>query len=134
MNKTATRQKSTFAAKHYTVTVDHDQLPELVVTQEQVDAAFGPKNAGHSIMFYVDSEWVRLYERFFQERIVHVRSNNVLLLRFAYTYEVDLDRIHTARDLLAWTLHLVDKPWMGAERVKVFAAAVANIKGFNVGL
>ena len=55
-----------------------------------------------------------------------------LLLRFDYSYEVDLDRIHCERDLLAWVLQLVEKPWMGAERVKLFAYVVADIKDFNI--
>jgi hypothetical protein len=132
--KTAPRPESTFTSKFYTVTSDHDHLSELTITQEQVDAAFGREDTGHSIGFYCDSEWTRLRECFFQQRIVHVRSNNVLLLRFGYDYEVDLDRIKTERDLLAWVLHLVGKPWMGAERVKMFAKVVAGIKGLNIRL
>jgi hypothetical protein len=138
--KTAIRPNSKFASKCYTVIADHDQLSPVTVTQDEVDAAFGPPDVGHSIMFYCDSEITRLYAQFFRERIVYVRNNNVLLLRFAYDdemgceYELDLDRIKTERDLLAWVFHLVGKPWMRAERIKVFVIVVADIKGFNIHL
>jgi hypothetical protein len=125
---------TTSASKFYTVVADHDQLLELTVTQEQVDAVSPEDGQAYSIGYYLDSEWTRLYKQFFRERVVHVRSNNVLLLRFQYTYEVDLDRIKTERDLLGWVLQLVGKPWTSAERVKVFADAVAEIKGFNIHL
>jgi hypothetical protein len=123
-------------AKHnyYSVVDDHPDVPPLTVSQEAVDAAFGNPHEPRSIMFYADSDWSRKYQQFFQEHIVWVKSNNVLLLRFAYPYEVDLDRINTERDLLSWTRHLTGKSWMGAERTKAFIDAVADIKGFDVDL
>ena len=131
---TGTHTKSKSRPKRYSVAANHDRLPELTVSQEQVDLAFGPPDSGHSPIFYCDSEWSRLFHQFFRQRMNHVRFSNVLLLRFAYPYEVDLDRIHAECDLLAWVLHLVGKPWMGAERVEIFADAVAHIKGFNIHL
>jgi hypothetical protein len=129
------------SSRSYCGTVeDHDQLPQLCVTQAQLEEAeelvFGKNDEfkGVSIAAYCDSLWSRLTEQFYRERLVHVRSNNVLLLRFSYDYEVDLDRIKEERDLLAWTLHLVGKPWMTPRRTKQFIKAVAQIKGFNVRL
>lgn len=123
-----------YGSKRYSVVADHDQLPAITISQEVVDAAYGDPGQIRSIMFFCDSDWSRKFELFYQQRIVWVRSNNVLLLRFAYSYEVDLDRIKTERDLLAWTKHLVSKPWMGAERTEVFIEAVSDIKGFNSDL
>jgi hypothetical protein len=118
--------------KHYSVVDDHPQVPALTISQEDVDAAFGNPYEMRSILFYTNSDWARKFESFYQQCVVWVRSNNVLLLRFAYTYEIDLDRIKTERDLLAWTHHLVGKPWMGPDRTQVFIDTVADIKGFNL--
>jgi hypothetical protein len=131
-------QKSTYARKHYSVTANHDRLPKITVSKEDLEKVeiqtFGSNEEIRVVPAsdYVDSPWSRKYDQFYRERIVHVRSNNVLLLRFDYSYEVDLDRIHCERDLLAWVLQLVEKPWMGAERVKLFAYVVADIKDFNI--
>jgi hypothetical protein len=126
--------------EHFSVVDDHEQIPELTVSEQDLEQAH-IKTFGHpdkskpvSPLTFLDSDWSRTFERFFQERLVYVRSVNVLLLRFAYLYEVDLDRLKTERDLLGWVLHLVDKPWMGPERTKVFAETVAGIKHFNVSL
>ncbi len=122
-------------SKLYSVVADHDQLPRLWITQDQVDAAFGPKATSCSLLSLLDLEPNQLREDFFGQRVIYVQSNNVLLLRFQYGgYEVDLDQIHTERDLLAWVLQLVGKPWMNAERIEVFASAVADLKGFNIRL
>jgi hypothetical protein len=126
----------------FSVAAGRGRLARLTITEEQVEAAhvatFGARDdaklSGASIMAYVDSPWVRANDKFYRQRIVHVRNNNTLLLRFAYDYEVDLDRITTERELLAWVLHLVGKPWMGPERTKMFAKAVAEIKGFDIEL
>jgi hypothetical protein len=61
-----------------------------------------------------------------------VRCNNVLLLRFRYDYEIDLDEIKTERDLLAWALHLSGKTWMNTQRIGRFIEAVAQIKRLSV--
>jgi hypothetical protein len=123
--------------RRFGIAEDQGQLPVLTLTQEDVDAAhdetFGtdddPKSV--SLMAFVDSEWADLLEEFYRQRIVYVRSNEVMLLRFRYDYEVDLDRINTERDLLAWTLHLCGKTWMNTERVSRFSKAVAVIKDFG---
>jgi hypothetical protein len=124
----------------YSVADDHDHLPALTVTEEELEieslsfwGAPGEWRAV-SIADMADSEWSRMYDQYYRERIVHVLVNNVLLLRFVYTYEVDLDRIKTERDLLAWTHHLLGKTWMIRERTKRFVEAVAAIKGFRINL
>jgi hypothetical protein len=122
----------------YSVVADHDQLPELTVTEQQLEAiskeTFGDGTCLKlvSAKTYLDSPWQRTWEQFYRERIVHVESNNVLLLRFAYRYEVDLDRIKTERDLLAWVRQLAGKYWMAGERTEIFIEVVAQIKGFNL--
>jgi hypothetical protein len=58
--------------------------------------------------------------------------NETVLLRFAYDYEVDLDRINSEADLLNWTLHLCGKTWMTVEHLGHFIETVAQIKGFKV--
>jgi hypothetical protein len=121
----------TTRSEYFTTVADHDQVPEITVTQQDVDAAYGDPYQPRSISWYVNSEWARKFELFHQQHIVWVRSNNVLLLRFAYTYEVDLDRIKTEGNLLGWVSHLVGKPWMGPERTKMFIAAVCRIKRFG---
>jgi hypothetical protein len=80
----------------------------------------------------IDSTWSRLCDQFYQEQIVYVRTNNTVLLRFLYDYEVDLDQIKTEADLLNWTLHLCEKTWMSTERLHKFIEAVAQIKRFKV--
>jgi hypothetical protein len=122
----------------YGVVADHDNLPELTISEEQLEnerlALFGAddefKPIPVSALF--DSAWSRMFDRFYQERLVYVRSNNVILLRFLYTYEVDLDRIRTERNPLGWVHHLCNKPWMNGERTKKFIEAVAEIKKFKL--
>ena len=63
---------------HYSVVADHPQVPPLTISQADVDEAYGDPSEGHSIMFYTDSDWSRKFERFFQEHIVWVKSNNVV--------------------------------------------------------
>lgn len=122
----------------YTTVRDHDHLPRITVTEELVDQAhdetFGTDDKPKvvSILDYCESPWSHLFDEFHRQRIVHVMANQTLLLRYEYDYEVDLDRIHDERDLLAWTDHLCGKTWMNTERVSHFIAAVASIKGFNL--
>jgi hypothetical protein len=92
--------------KDYSTVADHDQLPNLDISEKELGKVtvqtFGsdqePKAVSAGV--FLDSEWSRKYEQFYRQRIVYVRSNNVLLLRFAYSYEIDLDRIKTEADLL----------------------------------
>jgi hypothetical protein len=132
-------KSETCEALPFGIAAAHEQLPVQTITQKDVDAAhdlvFGSGRENPRcvpLTAFADSEWSRAIEQFYRERIVHVTSNNVMLLRFAYDYEVDLDRIKTERDLLAWTLHLCGKTWMNTERISHFIEAVTAIKHFRV--
>jgi hypothetical protein len=101
--------------RRYGITPDVDHLPKLTVSQKWVDEAhhegFG---AGDQIRVVTvsalfNSNWSRLSDQFYRERIVYVRSNKTLLLRFRYDYAIDLDRICCEGDLLHWILHLCGK-------------------------
>jgi hypothetical protein len=128
---------TTTRSNRYSVVANHDRLPSITVSEQQLEDAhrevFGSEDEIKAVPLtcFIKSVWTEKYDQFYRERIVYVRSNNVLLLRFAYSYEVDLDRIKTEGDLLAWTKHLVAKPWMGPERTKAFIEVVSSIKGFN---
>ena len=56
-------------------------------------------------------------DAWYDERIIFDRSNNTCTLLFDYPYEIDLDRVRDARDVLDWTLHLMGKPWLEKEDV-----------------
>jgi hypothetical protein len=79
------------STRGFSVAGDHDHLPELTVTQDDVDRAhdevFGPpeKPRGVPITAFVDSEWSQLFEEYHRQRLVHVLSNNVLLVRHLYS-------------------------------------------------
>lgn len=59
-------------------------------------------------------------------------ENATCTLNFDYPYEIDLARIKTAADLLGWVRQLAGKPWMTAERLKLFVDAISKHKGFKV--
>ncbi|MEI7879832.1 MAG: hypothetical protein WCI95_03045 [bacterium] len=64
---------------------------------------------------------------------IYQKSNNTMQIHVNdYPYEVDLDRINSERDLLAWVLHLSEKNWTTTTLVIEFAERVAGIKGFNI--
>lgn len=65
-------------------------------------------------------------------KIVINSRNNTATLHYAYPYEIDLDRIHTERDLLAWALHLCEKNWIDTERLREVVSAIAKHKGLDV--
>jgi hypothetical protein len=48
------------------------------------------------------------------------------------SYEVDLSRIKTERDLLAWALHLSEKNWMTCSLLNEFIAVVGKHKRFKL--
>jgi hypothetical protein len=128
----------------YTTIKDHTQLPKLTVTQEMVDEAESRHGEpfldeegneigrSYSVGKMLDSEWSTLFDEFYRQRIVYVRGNNTLLLRFAYDYEIDLDRIKREVNLLSWIEHLCGKNWMNTERLNHFIKVVADIKGFKI--
>jgi hypothetical protein len=116
--------------KRYSVVQDHTELPKLTVTEQ--DLSEDKETGLESIDFYVDSEGTRKFEQFYRERLVHVLSNNTLLVRFSYPYEVDLDRLNDERDFLEWIRQLLGKSWMTNDHLANFMDAVADIKGFNL--
>jgi hypothetical protein len=99
----------------YGVASDSDHLPPLIVTREWLheahDEVFGGPDEFRAVPVsaFWDSSWADLFEQFYRERIAFVRNINVVLLRFAYDYEVDLDRIASPAALLNWVLHLCGK-------------------------
>jgi hypothetical protein len=129
------KQKSERA---YGVASDLNSLPKLTVSQEWLDEAqtevFGTKDEMRLVLatVLVDSDWSRLFDQYYREGIIYVRSNETLLLRFLYDYEIDLDRINSEADLLRWTLHLCGKTWMTSERLHQFIETVAAIKHLKV--
>jgi hypothetical protein len=122
----------------YGVASNPEHLPAFSVSQEQVEAAqqklFGTDDEryGVSPAAIIGSEWARLFDQFYRERVVYVRSNETLLLRFSYNYEIDLDRINSATDLLCWALHLCGKTWMSTEHLRHFIEAVGAIKKLKI--
>jgi hypothetical protein len=117
----------------FSIARDHEDLPELAITQEQLDTldreVFGD---GFSPAAVMQSEFLDLKKNFYRQRIVRVRSNETLLVRFRYDYEIDLDKIDTEADLLIWLRHLCGKNWMTIERLRYVMDAIAAIKGFDL--
>ena len=73
------------------------------------------------------------HERLMEKTFVYVKSNNTMQISVNdYPYEVDLDRINSERDLLAWVLHLSEKTWATTDIISEFASRVARIKGFDI--
>jgi hypothetical protein len=67
-------------------------------------------------------------------KVVIDAARGTCTLKFRYSYEVDLERIKSERDLLAWVRHLAGKPWMTGQRLELFIDAVARHKGFSVDM
>jgi hypothetical protein len=118
--------KTTTSKPRYGIDSDPEHLPKLTVTQEDVDAAaaeaFGTEDEIRllPVSAFTSSNWSRLSDRYYRERVVHVRSNRTLLLRFDYDYGVDLDRINSEADLIRLTRHFCEKVWMTTERLGCF--------------
>jgi hypothetical protein len=73
-----------------------------------------------------------LTDEFFRQRIVYVRGNHTLVLRFRYDYDIDLNRIPSESQLLRWVLRMTEKTWMNSRYLHHFILAVADIKNFRV--
>jgi hypothetical protein len=131
-------QPATYIKQRYSVVNTYREMPEATVTQEMVDTAndkIGTKTKFgrmYSPIELVDSEWSHFQAQFYRERLVYVRDVEVLMVRFCYNYEVDLDRINNERDLLAWALHFTEKTWMNTERLHYFIEATASIKHLRI--
>jgi len=67
-----------------------------------------------------------------KETIVIDQKNSTVTLNFAYPYEIDLDRINSERDLLAWALHLTEKTWMNTLRLNYFIRKVGEHKKLKI--
>lgn len=122
----------------FSIARDHEDLPDLTITQERLDAlareVFGKEESGNgfSPAAVIQSGFLDLTNNYYRQRIVRVRSNETLLVRFRYDYEIDLDKIDTEADLLIWLRHLCGKNWMTIERLRYVMDAIAAIKGFDL--
>jgi|SRR5262249_53794845 len=127
-----TEQLQSTPGKSYGIAFRPDQLPCLTITQAQIDQEKSklPLILGPAEL--TDGAYFKMTEEFLRQRIVYVHSNETLLLRFMYDYEIDLEEIQTEGDLLRWALHLCDKNWMNTHRLAHFIEAVADIKGLNI--
>ena len=56
------------------------------------------------------------------------KTLNVLTLKIAYPYHIQLSRIKSKSDLLGWVVHLCEKEWMTAEFVYEFVTRVCRKK------
>jgi len=120
----------------YSVVPDYADMPtvtidgkELARSQQRLD-----KRMRGGIHFG-DPAWethIDLSKRYYRERLVYLTNVEVLMVRFSYNYEVDLDRVHNERDLLSWTLHFTTKTWMTTRRLHYFIEAVASIKHLSI--
>lgn len=59
-------------------------------------------------------------------------ESQTVTLHYRYPYEIDLERINSERDLLAWALHLCEKNWMDTRRIAETIETIAKVKGFKV--
>lgn len=126
---------------HFSTVADYSELPKKTVDQEDVDLAYqenwenervGPLPVWDPSKALV---WEKVFHQFFSERVVFISSTNVLLLRFGdIDYDIELARIQSESDLLAWVCHLTGKDWINPERLRIFIEAVATIKGFQIRL
>jgi hypothetical protein len=110
------------------------RLSEVTHANNQAHAEiFGTSGISlNKISDFTDSKWSRTFDEYYRQHIIHVRSNNTLLLRFQYDYEVDLDRIKTQGQLLGWVSHLCGKIWMTRERIHLFIEVVAAIQHIKI--
>lgn len=72
------------------------------------------------------------FDAYYAERIVYHPENETLMLNFGFPYEVDLDEINNAEQLLGWVMHLAEKDWMTAMHLRMFARRVSELKGINI--
>jgi hypothetical protein len=122
----------------YSIAPTRAEMPKVSITQDLINVAndkIGTKTEfvrTFSPIELLDSEWSHLQAEFYRERLVYVINVEVLMVRFHYDYEVDLDRISSERDLLAWALHFCEKTWMNTERLHYFIEAAASIKHLRI--
>jgi len=128
---------------HFSIIEDPNDLPIKTIDQDDVDLAYqegwgnGPRVGSIPIWSpRHTTQWQNVFHQFYCQRIVFIRSFNMLALRFGgYDYNLPLERIETERDLLAWVRHLSSKEdWITLQRLRVIIDAVATIKGFEIKL
>lgn len=73
-----------------------------------------------------------VHEKEMDKAFIHDKQARTLTIMVAYPYEIDLDRIKTERDLLAWVMHLAEKNWIDTILIREFAERVAKIKRFKI--
>jgi hypothetical protein len=78
------------------------------------------------------NKWFQETLRFYEDNIEYNGKLNTLTLYFSHPYEIGLDRIKTHRDLLRWTLHLMQKPWMSPDSLRRVVLKIAALKNLPV--
>jgi len=94
-------------------TLDEDGLPPIINRMELTD-------------------WGEKLEAWYDERIIFNQSNNTCTLLFEYPYEIDLERIESVRDILEWTLHLLEKEWLTNEDITTIIERIAKFKRIKI--
>lgn len=64
--------------------------------------------------------------------MILVTETEIVLSYSGNCYAIELERIRNERDLLAWAVHLSEKNWMNAERLRDFILVVAQVKNLHV--
>lgn len=58
-------------------------------------------------------------------------EDGCLVLDFAYPYQIELSRLKSWRDLVAWVHHFCGKGWMNPHRIEFFIDAVLKLRGWK---
>ena len=67
-----------------------------------------------------------------RQTLVFDDKNETVTLNYLYPYEIDLARVRTERDLLAWSLHLCEKTWMDTLKLHEVITEIGKKKGFKI--
>lgn len=59
-------------------------------------------------------------------------ADGVLTINDTYPYEVELRRIASNDDLLAWVVHLTEKTWMTHDLMREFVYVAAHAAGLKL--
>jgi len=96
-------------------TLDEDGLPPITNGAELMD-------------------WGKKLNAWYDERIIFDRAKGTCTLLFDYPYEIDLDDITDVRDILDWTLHLMEKGWLEKFDVTTIINRIAEFKNIEIYL
>lgn len=77
-------------------------------------------------------DWGKKLNAWYDERIIFDRSNGTCTLLFEAPYEIDLDEIKSVRDILEWTLHLLEKGWLEGDDVSEIIKRIAKFKKIEI--